>query len=395
MSDQNLSSQFLLNPDIIFLNLGSFGACPKPVFQQYQNWQRKLEEQPVLFLGRQYHDLVRKAIQPLGEFLGTSPANLVFVPNATYGVNLIARSVILQPGDEILTTDHEYGACDYTWEFVCSKQAAHYIRQPLPYPAASEEEMVELFWQGVTNRTRLIFLSHITSPTALRLPIEAICQRARELGILTLIDGAHAPGQIPLNLDQIGADFYTGNCHKWLLSPKGAGFLYAAPSVQDLIEPLVVSWGYQTDPAKSSGSRFLDLLTWTGTHDLAAYLSVPAAIQFQQEHHWQQVQQDCHDLIKEYLPKFSALTSYPVLYQHDNQYRQMSCIEIPLMRNLELFKTQLYDQFRIEIPTIEWNQRHFLRISMQAYNQASDLDALLEALAYLIPMYVSAGIGKQ
>jgi isopenicillin-N epimerase len=165
--------------------------------------------------------------------------------------------------------------------------------------------------------------------------------------------------------------------------------------VQDLIEPLVVSWGYQTDSAKSSGSRFLDLLTWTGTHDPAAYLSVPAAIQFQQEHHWQQVQQDCHDLIKEYLPKFSALTSYPVLYQHDNQYRQMACIEIPLMRNLELFKTQLYDQFRIEIPTIEWNQRHFLRISMQAYNQASDLDALLEALAYLIPMYVSAGIGKQ
>jgi isopenicillin-N epimerase len=395
MSDQNLSSQFLLDPTIIFLNHGSFGACPKPVFQQYQSWQRKLEEQPVLFLGRQYHDLIRQAIQPLAKYLGTVPTNLVFVPNATYGVNLVARSVILQPGDEILSSDQEYGACDYTWEFICSKRCARYIRQPLPFPAVSQDEIVELFWQGVTNRTKLIFLSHITSPTALRLPVEAICQRAREQDILTLIDGAHAPGQIPLNLDQIGADFYTGNCHKWLLSPKGAGFLYAVPSVQDLIEPLVVSWGYQTDPAKSLGSRFLDLLTWAGTHDPAAYLSVPDAIQFQQEHHWQQVQQDCHDLIKEYLPKFSALTGYPVLYQHDNQYRQMACIEIPLMRNLELFKTQLYDQFRIEIPTIEWNQRHFLRISMQAYNQASDLDALLEALVYLIPIHVSSGTGKQ
>jgi isopenicillin-N epimerase len=395
MSDQNLYSQFLLDPTIIFLNHGSFGACPKPVFQQYQSWQRKLEEQPVLFLGRKYHDLIRQVIQPLAEFLGTSPSNLVFVPNATYGVNLVARSVILQPGDEILSSDQEYGACDYTWEFICSNHGARYIRQPLPFPAVSEDEIVELFWQGVTNRTKLIFLSHITSPTALRFPVEAICQRAREHGILTLIDGAHAPGQILLNLDQIGADFYTGNCHKWLLSPKGAGFLYAAPPVQDLIEPLVVSWGYQTDPAKSLGSRFLDLLTWAGTHDPAAYLSVPDAIQFQQEHHWQQVQQDCHDLIKEYLPKFSDLTGYPVLYQHENQYQQMACIEIPRMLNLELFKIQLYDQFHIEIPVIPWNQRHFLRISMQAYNQASDLDALLQALKYLIPIHVSAGIGKQ
>ena len=143
------------------------------------------------------------------------------------------------------------------------------------------------------------------------------------------------------------------------------------------------------------GSHFLDLLTWTGTHDPAAYLSMPAAIQFQQEHHWQQVQQDCHALIKEYLPKFSDLTDYPVLYQHDNQYQQMACIEIPRMQNLELFKTQLYDQFRIEIPTIDWNQRHFLRISMQAYNQASDLDALREALKHLIPIHISRETGKQ
>jgi isopenicillin-N epimerase len=248
---------------------------------------------------------------------------------------------------------------------------------------------VELFWQGVTSRTKVIFLSHITSPTALRLPVEAICRRAREKGILTLIDGSHVPGQIPLHLDQLGADFYTGNCHKWLLSPKGAGFLYADPSVQDLIDPLVVSWGYQTDPAKSTGSRFVDLLTWTGTHDPAAYLSVPSAIQFQHDNHWQHVQKDCHDLIMEYLPKFSALTGNPLLYHDENQYQQMACFEIPHMQNLELYKSQLYDQFNIEIPTIEWSQRHFLRISIQAYNHPSDLNALLAALAILIPIHRS------
>ena len=215
--------------------------------------------------------------------------------------------------------------------------------------------MLELFWQGVTARTRLIFLSHITSPTALRLPVEAICKRARAHGILTLIDGSHVPGQIPLNLDQLGADFYTGNCHKWLLSPKGAGFLYADPAVQDLIEPLVVSWGYKTDPAQSSGSKFVDLLTWTGTHDPAAYLSVPAAIKFQQENHWRQVQKACHELLIRYLPKFSSLTGLPILYHDDPSISQMACIEIPRMHDLIAFKTHLYDQFRIEIPTIDWN----------------------------------------
>jgi isopenicillin-N epimerase len=387
MKKYSYQSQFFLNPDIIFLNHGSFGACPKPVFEQYQFWQRKLEYQPVLFLGRQYHDLIRKAIQPLAEYLGTSPSNLVFVPNATFGVNLIARFLNLQPKDEILSSDHEYGACDFTWSFICAKQGARYVRQSLPYTSVSDDEMLDLFWHRVTDHTKLIFLSHITSPTALRLPVEAICKRARENGILTLIDGSHVPGQIPLNLDQLGADFYTGNCHKWLLSPKGAGFLYADPAQQDLIEPLVVSWGYKTDPTQSSGSKFVDLLTWTGTHDPAAYLSVPAAIMFQQENHWHQVQKACHELLIRYLPKFSSLTNLPILYHADDQFAQMACIEIPRIQNLIAFRTQLYDQYRIEIPTIDWNNRHFLRISIQAYNQPSDMDMLLSALENLIPIH--------
>ncbi len=380
-----LEDQFSLDKNIHFLNHGSFGSCPKPVFNHYQKLQRRLEKQPVLFLGRQYHDLLQNARESLAEYLKTNLNNIVFVPNATYAVNLIARSIDFNPDDEILTSDHEYGACDYIWTNTCLQNHTIYKKQVLPYPALPDEEMVELFWQGVTKHTKLIFLSHITSPTALRLPVEVICKRARKAGILTLIDGAHAPGQIPLDLDQLGADFYTGNCHKWLLSPKGAGFLYADPYVQDHIKPLIVSWGYQVDPEISSGSRYIDLLTWTGTHDPSAYLSVPKAIQFQNDNHWDQVQEDCHTVLVNYLPKFSGLTGYPILYHDDNQYHQMACIEIPMTKNLTSFKNVLYDQYNIEIPAIEWNHRHFLRISYQAYNQPENLEALLKALIKLIP----------
>ena len=235
----NLKRHFLLDPTVTFLNHGSFGATPKPVFAAYQDWQRRLERQPVLFLGREIDGLLRQSRQALGEYLDAAADDLVYIPNATHGVNIVARSLALQPGDEILTTDHEYGACDYTWEFVCKKTGATYIHQPIPLPVQSEDEIIEQFWQGVTLRTKVIYLSHITSPTALRLPVEQICQRARQAGIWTLVDGAHAPGQIPLDLKAVGADFYTGNCHKWLLSPKGAAFLYARREAQPLIEPLI------------------------------------------------------------------------------------------------------------------------------------------------------------
>ena len=261
--------------------------------------------------------------------MGTDANNLIFVPNATYAVNLIARSLELQAGDEILTSDHEYGACDFTWEFICQKSDAIYKRQPILFPCGSDQEMTENFWSGVTERTRVIYLSHITSPTALRLPVELICARARQAGILTVIDGAHTPGQISLNLDTLDADFYTGNCHKWMLSPKGAAFLFAGPQVQHLVEPLVVSWGFKNTPEFSSGSPFVDRLTWTGTHDPAAYLSVPEAIQFLNDHNWSAVREDCHNLLVKYLPLFHEITGKEMLYKETDQFVQMAAIEIP------------------------------------------------------------------
>lgn len=376
---------FLLDPEIIFLNHGSFGACPKPVFDVYQDWQRRLERQPVQFLGREMRQLDCEARQALAAYLHTAAENLVFVPNATHGVNIIGRSLRLIPGDEILTSDHEYGACDYTWEFICQKTGAQVVHQHIPLPAGSGEEILEQFWQGVTPRTKLIFISHITSPTALRLPADAICARARQAGIHTLIDGAHAPGQIPLDLEAVGADWYTGNCHKWMLAPKGSAFLFARPEVQALVEPLVVSWGYHATPETTSGTTFLDYLGWTGTRDPAAYLTVPAAIQFMTEHNWESVRQDCHTLLRQGLAELSELVGMPPLYPLDSDlYAQMAAAPLPAETDLAWLKTHLYGKYHIEVPLIEWNRRKFVRISIQAYNTGEDLAVLKDALNHLL-----------
>jgi isopenicillin-N epimerase len=381
-----LKDQFLLDQQVIFLNHGSFGACPRPVFNVYQAWQHKLETQPVQFLGVELDNLLRKSRQVLGEYVHTLPENLVYIPNATYGVNLIARSIHLAQGDEVLTTNHEYGACNFAWDFICRKTSAVYHQQPIGLPVISSDEIVEQFWQGVTPRTRVIFLSHITSPTSLTMPVEQICRRARAAGILTLIDGAHAPGQIPLDLSTLQADFYTGNCHKWMLSPKGAGFLYASPEVQQLVEPLVVSWGYQNRITNPRESPFIDLLQWSGTHDPAAALSVPAAIEFMNANRWVDVQLSCHNLLKNGLERMSELTGLTPLYPlESNLYHQMGTIPIPLVRDLAELKRCLYADYRIEIPVIDWNGHHYLRLSVQGYNSAQDVDALINAMAELLP----------
>jgi len=383
----HIKSQFLLDPTITFLNHGSFGATPIPVFEVYQSWQKKLENQPVLFLGREYNNLIYQARESLSDFLNTGVNNIVFVPNATFGVNLIAKSLKLNPGDEVLASNHEYGACDFTWQAICQKQGAIYRNQPIAFPSDSFEDMTEQFWQGVNKNTKIIFLSHITSPTAFRLPVEMICAKAHKAGILTFIDGAHAPGQIPINLDTLQADFYTGNCHKWMLSPKGAGFLYVHPNAQYLIEPLIVSWGVQMDPALSSGSHFIDMLGWTGTHDPAAYLSVPAAIQFMASNHWSDVKANCHEQLVTFLSQFSRITGRDLPYKNDQQFVQMASIELPQSTDIFALKNALYDIYRIEIPAISWNQRNFLRISYQVYNERSDLERLSTALTALLPQF--------
>ncbi len=381
----SLKECFLLDPDIVFLNHGSFGATPIPVFESYQRWQGRLESQPVRFLGRELDGLLKESRAALGRFLHAEADDLVYIPNATHGVNIVARSLNLQPGDEILTSDHEYGACDFAWEFICGKTAVNYIHAPISLPVNSEEEIVERFWRGVTPRTKVIYLSHITSPTALRLPVEAICARAREAGIFTVIDAAHSPGQIPLDLQALNADIVFGNCHKWMLSPKGAAFLFVRREVQPRIEPFVVSWGYHPLPETTTGSRFVDLLQWTGTKDPAAALAVPDAIAFLREHNWDAVRKDCHSLLRQALGKICELTGMPPVYPLDSDfYSQMAIAPLPRL-DAPALKQLLYDEFKVEIPVIVWQDKCFVRISIQGYNTREDVDVLVAALKALLP----------
>ncbi|MEM5773606.1 MAG: aminotransferase class V-fold PLP-dependent enzyme [Anaerolineaceae bacterium] len=385
MSNLSLSS-FLLDPSVAFLNHGSFGACPAVVFDEYCAWQRRLENQPVLYLGREYPRLDRDARHALGRYLGVHGDDVVFVPNATHGVNIAARSIPLRAGDEILTTDHEYGACNYTWQYLCQQTGARYIMQPIDLPARSSEEIVEQLWRGVNERTRVIYLSHLTSPTALIMPVAEICARARAAGIVTVIDGAHAPGQLPLNLSALDPDFYTGNCHKWMLSPKGAGFLYVRRSIQPQVQPLVVSWGRQALPEKSAGSQFVDDFTWTGTQDPAAYFSVPAAIRFLEQHDWPAVRARCHELLRSFLPRIRSITGMPAAYPDESElYGQMAVCLLPPETDIDRLKERLYDDFMVEVPLIDWNGRKLLRISVQCYNTPEDLNRLTQALAVLLP----------
>jgi isopenicillin-N epimerase len=381
----NLKKLFLLDPSVIFLNHGSFGATPKPVIEVYQNWQLHLENQPVLFLGRDYDRLLYESRAELGVYLNADARDIVYILNATYGINIIARSLQFVPGDEILSSDHEYGACDYTWDFLCGKTGAKYIRQHIPLPVNSEEEIVDQFWQGVSPRTKVIYLSHITSPTALRMPVEKICQRARKAGILTIIDAAHSTGQITVDLQKLDADMVFGNCHKWMMSPKGCAFLYVRRELQHLIDPLIVSWGYNPTPLTTTGSRFIDLLQWTGTRDPAAVLTVPAAIQFMQGHNWEAVRKNCHLLLHNCIKQICDLVKMPPLYPLDSDfYNQMAIAPLP-QSNLEVLKSRLYDEYKIEVPLIQWQERQFVRISVQGYNTQEDLDALVKALQLLLP----------
>ncbi len=384
-TNTGLRELFLLRPDVIFLNHGSFGACPRPVFETYQAWQLELERQPVEFLRRRFERLMREARTALGEFVGAEADDLVYVPNATTGLNIVARSLSssLAAGDEVLSTDHEYGALDRTWRFVCQKRSAHYVRQPVPVPVTSAEQIVEAIWAGVTERTRVLFVSHITSRTAIVLPVAELIRRAREAGIVTVIDGAHAPGHIPLDLESLGADFYAGNCHKWMMSPKGAAFLYARREMQPLLEPLVVSWGWESDTP--GPSRFVDHHEWQGTRDIASFLTVPAAIRFMQEHDWLQVRRACHELIRYARQAITRMTGLPPITPDATEwFAQMAALPLPSC-DAEALQQQLREEFGIEVPVVNWNGRQFVRLSVQGYNTQADVEALVEALRALLP----------
>ena len=335
---------FLLDPEITFLNHGSYGACPAPVFERYQELQRELERNPVEFLGRRFYDLTEEARAALAAFVGARADDLVFVPNATAGLNAVIRSLRLEPGDEVLTTRHEYGAVTRTWQFA-GATLVH----------AEPDELAA----AIGPRTKAVSVSHITSPTALVLPVEEICAAARAAGVLSIVDGAHAPGQLPLDLERLGADVYAGNCHKWLSAPKGAGFLWARPEHQDWIDPLVVSWGYDEGFAKRHG--------WQGTRDPAAALAVPAAI----EAHRNLDLERCRRLAASFHDRLPPVGPSPA--------PQMWASELAT-DDPDGLQRRLFDEHRIEVVVREWEGRSLLRVSVAPYNEAADVEKLLDAL---------------
>lgn len=313
-------NHFLLDPNITFLNHGSFGACPKPVFDIYQQWQRKLEERPIEFLGRNAFSLLAESREKLADYLNCAARDLVYFPNPSTAINMVVPNLDLQPGDEILTTDHEYRAMDRTWRYFCAKSGAKYIQRNIPLPVTTHADFVENFWAGVTPKTKIIFLSHITSSTALVFPVTEICKKARKTGILCIVDGAHAPAQIDLDLSALNADIYTGACHKWMLSPKGAAFLYVRRELQDSLDPLVISWGYDSESGFGSGIQYIDYHEWQGTRDIAAFLSVPAAIDYQREQDWGHVRARCRNLLGVAIQKTRSLTGLPLITSHPSEW---------------------------------------------------------------------------
>lgn len=379
-----LKAHFLLDPEIVFLNHGSFGACPREVFEDLQHWQREMERNPVEFLGRRSGELLAQARQALAHHLGAQAADLVFVPNATTGVNVVARSLNLRLGDEILSTDHEYGACDATWQRVCEEAGAVYRKVEVPLPLDSARFAQRLLAE-VTPRTRLIFASHITSTTALIFPLAALCTHARALGVLTLIDGAHAPGHVELQLDALGADFYTGNCHKWLCAPKGSAFLHARQEHHQMLHATVTSWGYVAGTQGHSGfdaytgrTVLERRLQWQGTRDIAAWLAVPAALAFLQRHNWPEVRQRCHDLAIGLMQRTAERFSLPLIGSSED-FGQMVPLPVP-HQDAAALRARLFDQHRIEVPVTQHAGRTFVRVSVQGYNSVADLAALEAAL---------------
>ena len=350
---------FLLDPEVVYLNHGAFGSCPRPVFDVYQAWQRELERAPIDLVERRLEDELARVRAALGEYVGASADDLALVLNATTGVNAVLRSLPLGPGDEILTTGHEYGAVELLLGFVSKRTGAQVVR-------ASGVD-ADAIWDGVTERTRVLLVSHVTSPTALLLPVEELCRRAREAGVLSLVDGAHGPGQVPLALERNGADFYAGNCHKWLCAPKGAGFLYARPECQPLIEPLVAGWGYDE-------SEFALGDDWRSTRDPAAYLSLPAAIEFVRGHGQAA---ECRELLQTAVQRLGA-AGFDALAP--GQPLQMASFVLPDCDSEEV-QRRLVDEFRIEAPVKNWNGRQLIRVSVAPYNDLDDIDHLTEALS--------------
>ncbi|MFZ9628597.1 MAG: aminotransferase class V-fold PLP-dependent enzyme [Ilumatobacteraceae bacterium] len=372
-------SDFRLEPGLVFLNHGSFGAVPAAIEQAAADLRAEMERNPVEWLGRRSDELLAEARSRLAGFVGAPAEDVVFFPNPTTAVNMVVRSLRLQPGDEVLITDHEYGACVRTWRKWCDEHGVRLVVAPIVLPVADPAATADAIWSHVTDRTRVLFVSHLTSATALVLPAADLCRRARRAGILTIIDGAHVPAHLDLDLRVLEADVYTGALHKWLCAPKGASFLYASPAVQEWLEPLVVSWGWESDAP--TGSRFVDHHQWQGTRDLTPFLAVSAALDFVEQHDWATVRADGHRRVVAARAAIDSITGLePVCPPTRDWLGQMAVVRLPPDTDVAALQSDLYTSHRIEVPCHRWNGQPLMRISATAHTTDADIEALVAAL---------------
>ena len=386
---ENLKSLFQLDPDITFLNHGSYGACPRPVFEDYQKWQVMIEQHPVKFMQDDIYQYLDESRSSLGNYINCNKNDLIYVPNPTHAVANIIKKVNLDIGDEVLSTDLEYGSCDRMWFYEAQQKGFIYNRSKVSLPIIDKESFCNDFWKNATEKTKYIFISQITSSTGMILPIPEIVLEAKSRGIKTIIDGAHVPAHIDLDINDFDPDYYVGACHKWLCCPKGVSFLYVKKDQQENIQPQIMSWGwgeeyeeFKDSTQLKSSSRFINIFQWQGTRDMSAFLTVPKAIEFQEKYDWDSVRNRRKKMIIDARNKISTVTNLPKICP-DDWLGQMASFLFPADDVAEL-KKSLYNDYQIEIPAMSYNGYSALRISIQANNSEDEVDYLVETLKKFI-----------
>lgn len=387
---------WLLDPEVTFLNHGAFGACPKRVLEVQNEWRARLERQPLQFLARELETHLDSAREALAQFVGTDVEDLVFVPNTTTGVNTVLRSLEFGPGDELLVTDQEYNACRNALDYVAARSGATVVEAKIPFPVRAEDDLIAPILERVTGRTRLVLLDHVSSPTGLVMPVEQLVRELALRRVDALVDGAHAPGMVALNLNELDAAYYTGNCHKWLCAPKGAALLRVRRDKQKYIRPLVISHG--ANSPRTDRSRFLIEFAWAGTHDPTAYLSLPEALRFVGSAlpgGWKEVWERnralaltarkvvCETLkIPEPCPQefVGSLAAVPIPVAKSDELPRLPTNEYPL-------QDRLREKHGIEVPIIPWPAppKRLLRLSAYLYNSLPEYKRLAQLLDSLIP----------
>ena len=384
-----LKTQFQINPDITFLNHGSYGACPLPVFENYQKWQELMERDPVKFMTKDVYKHLKISRNELSKFVNCDKDDIVYFPNPTHAVANIISNISINPGDQVLTTNLEYGSCDRMWFFHANQNQYEYKQSEIKLPIEDDDSFLDNFWKYSNSNTKYIFISHITSGTGMILPIEKIMIEAKKRGIRTIIDGAHVPGHIDLDIKKLDPDYYVGACHKWLCSPKGVSFLYIKRELQDEIQPYLKSWGwgeefpeFKNSTEKKTNSRFQNIFQWQGTRDMSAFICVPAAIEFQRLYKWTEIRDRCNKMIIDARNRITEITKIPKICP-DEYLGQMTTIIFPFNDHIKLKET-LYNDYNIEIPTYTKDGYTAFRISLQGYNNQKDVDILIDALSNIL-----------